>query len=486
MAPGLHPPPWRWMVMAGLLSGVTSCALYAQPPAVVIVGHIELTGNTRTRDWVILRELPFQVGDTVLAGDWDALLAQGRTLVYNLGLFTEVTADTLSTPPLTTVRLDCPERWYIFGSPLLGLAERNSYDIVQAFRRGDLRRLIYGGTATWRNVTGRNETLYLGLQGGFSSRLDLDYQAPGLIRRWNTDVGGGFHYARERELILGTVSGVPQWRNLFTEPLRTQVAGYFFLRKRFSLYNSLLLEARYQRYQVSDSLYQMEAGGVPFRYLTQRGGVEQWPSWMIGWVHDTRDLRGFPQRGHKLGLYLRAHGPGGRGPVFTRVGINWAQHIPLGRRWNLTWGTQHALTIGQVLPWFEKSLLHAGKPDFPGQSEEIRGYEPYLLAGTRLHLAKTELKWALFSFRMVHLPMIPFKQFQYLPAGAYITAFMDLGYLADKSIIVQDPWLHRQLLAGTGVGLNLIGGYDALLRVEFTRNHLGQTGLYLHTTVPIK
>ena len=47
-------------------------------------------------------------------------------------------------------------------------------------------------------------------------------------------------------------------------------------------------------------------------------------------------------------------------------------------------------------------------------------------------------------------------------------------------------YLKNQLLTGYGIGLNIIGFYDNLLRLEYSRNHLNQGGVYIHASVPIK
>ncbi len=127
-----------------------------------------------------------------------------------------------------------------------------------------------------------------------------------------------------------------------------------------------------------------------------------------------------------------------------------------------------------------------GIKDFGGTSTELRGYEPYSIGGTYVGMNKVELKYAIIPRQMVHLAWLPLRRFQDLPIGLYLTGFCDTGYVRDGSFSFQDRYMNDRWLVGYGLGLNVIGFYDMLVRIEYSRNHLGQGGIYLNGTVPIK
>ncbi|MEO0584980.1 MAG: hypothetical protein AAF135_22400, partial [Bacteroidota bacterium] len=99
---------------------------------------------------------------------------------------------------------------------------------------------------------------------------------------------------------------------------------------------------------------------------------------------------------------------------------------------------------------------------------------------------KAELKFALIPYQQIKVRQIPLPKFNEGPIGAYLTAFIDQGYVEDQSNSRRDDFLQKEWLRGYGVGLNLIGFYDTLLRIELSRNHLGQSGINFHGTLQIK
>jgi hypothetical protein len=143
-------------------------------------------------------------------------------------------------------------------------------------------------------------------------------------------------------------------------------------------------------------------------------------------------------------------------------------------------------SFGENIPFFEKNFIGYRTGEFRGISYDVRGYDPYTIDGSFLNMTKFELKYALFPIRQMTIEQIPFKKFQTFPLGVFLTAFSDFGYVRDNTFNNQDQFLKNQLLAGYGLGLNIIGFYDNLLRIELTRNHLNQTGIYLHGLVSIK
>ncbi|MCB0840459.1 MAG: hypothetical protein KDD99_27525, partial [Bacteroidetes bacterium] len=119
-------------------------------------------------------------------------------------------------------------------------------------------------------------------------------------------------------------------------------------------------------------------------------------------------------------------------------------------------------------------------------STELRGYEKYALSGTFVNMNKAEIKFAIIPRQIVHLDYIPSPKFQDTPIGLYLSGFIDTGYILDRSFNNHDQFLRNTFLTGYGLGLHIIGFYDVLLRMEYSRNHLNQGGIYFHATVPIK
>jgi hypothetical protein len=65
----------------------------------------------------------------------------------------------------------------------------------------------------------------------------------------------------------------------------------------------------------------------------------------------------------------------------------------------------------------------------------------------------------------------------------YLGLFSDMGYIIDRQTD-QDNALSNSLLWGNGISLDYVTYYDKLLRIEFSVNHLGEKGVFLHFSNP--
>lgn len=478
----------RKTLIITLLLGTSALCLPAQPEDLFLrVETIAIHGAIKTRHQIILNELAFVKGDSLKETDVEALIERSRNNVFNLGLFTSVQVAPYVVEQSLTIVISVQERWYFLGTPYLQVEERNSYDLVYAITNLDFRRLVYGASIQWRNITGRNETLTLFGQLGFSQQIMLDIVRPTLSRK-SLDHRFGLAYRNQHELIIGTEDGKAQWRRTASTPLTRQWKAYIGAKRRIGLYKTLYVELKYEHFRFSDSLYAFSLEGGPARTLTTLDGLEYFPSIQIQFFKDKRDYRGFPLSGWKYQILGRITG----GPAFLattgfgKIGGTWAHHLPVGRRFNFAYGTQHLLTVGSRLPFFSKSFLGISQSEFSGVSTTLRGYEAFAAGTTYMGVIKSEWKYALVPRQFLHFEQIPYPRFKDLQIGLYLSAFCDIAYLRDDSFNGADQSLTNQLLTGYGIGLNVIGFYDMLLRVEYARNHFNQGGIYLHTDLQIK
>lgn len=474
----------RWLLC--LLMGCLSLPVRG---ASISVQQITLLGAQKTRPWVILRELTFQQSDSLDSEELNRQLEKSQQNIYNLGLFTDVKLIPQVNNQRLVLIISVQERWYIFGSPIIRLDERNTYDVLRALWNLDLQRAILGLDLNWRNVTGRNETLTFNGLIGYKQRLAVTFKRPAAFRKANIDLRVGFSYRQQDEIIIGTDSARVARGNLVSEPIERAWSTVLALQKRFSPNANLELELNYQRRSFSDSLGTFRINDQPVRVVPSPDFTAYYPTMKLSWVVDKRDVRSFPLAGYKYQVLARYTGPkiGNFSNLhMARFGLSWVQHIAFSERWNLALGTQHLLAVGDSIPVYEKSFIGIGIKDFVGSSTELRGYEPYAIGGTYVGMNKVEVKYGLIPRRMVHLGWLPLQRFRDLPFGIYLTGFCDTGYVRDNSFNAIDPYLDNRWLIGYGLGLNVIGFYDMLVRVEYSRNHLGQGGIYINGTVPIK
>src|SRR5678810_1089700 len=124
-----------WKIYLGLLvclcSGYMSFAQLSEPdtnavkqvtyvgaPASFVLGEIVITGNKRTKDYIIERELSFKSGDSISLPDLVKKFEGARQQLINTRLFIEVVVALKSIRGyFVDVSIDVKERWYIFPIP---------------------------------------------------------------------------------------------------------------------------------------------------------------------------------------------------------------------------------------------------------------------------------------------------------------------------------------------------------------------------------
>jgi hypothetical protein len=75
------------------------------------------------------------------------------------------------------------------------------------------------------------------------------------------------------------------------------------------------------------------------------------------------------------------------------------------------------------------------------------------------------------------------KQFNKSHYSLYLGLFSDMGYVIDEQTNEHNT-LSNSLLWGNGISLDYVTYYDKLLRIEFSVNHLGEKGVFLHFSNP--
>jgi len=118
--------------------------LHIEPNHEVRVDQINLVGNKKTLDRIILRELLVKQGETMLKKELDSLLMISSNNIHNTRLFIDVDAKALPlTPDEVEVLILVKERWYFYPIPIFTLADRN-FNEWWTNQNRDLSRVNYG------------------------------------------------------------------------------------------------------------------------------------------------------------------------------------------------------------------------------------------------------------------------------------------------------------------------------------------------------
>jgi hypothetical protein len=140
----------------------------------------------------------------------------------------------------------------------------------------------------------------------------------------------------------------------------------------------------------------------------------------------------------------------------------------MGDKWYSSNIIRARLMVPQKQPYAFRGALGI-EPDY------VRGYEYYVVDGSQFGLLRNSLKYELVNTTIRNIPI---KYLPVLPIRLYPKIFTDFGYVVNKT--PGNSFLNNRLLYSAGFGLDIVSAYDFKLRLEYTWNHLGEKGLFLH------
>lgn len=143
-----------------------------------VVGDIQLSGNKKTRDFIIFREIPFKKGERIADSELDKLLELARQQIMNTLLFVDVNVYVAAKKGnVLIINVDLKERWYFFPTPYFRLVDRN-FNQWWVDQKRSLDRVNYGIKFIQNNTTGRNDNLNIWLINGYTQQFTIRYDIP--------------------------------------------------------------------------------------------------------------------------------------------------------------------------------------------------------------------------------------------------------------------------------------------------------------------
>lgn len=431
------------------------------------INRIFIIGNRITRDQIVLRELTLKTGDFIYSEDLVAILEQDKKKLINTRLFNTVEIRTLELDPgKADLLIDLNERWYTFPTPIFELADRNFNEWWQNYNH-DFSRVNYGLRLYQYNVRGRNETLRVHAQLGFIRRFNLSYRIPFLDKKQRHGLIIDMDFSETKNLAAKT----EDHKLIFLESqdvLRVSRMGGLSYIYRPSFYISHTLKADYSNSSIKDTVLVANEN-----FLGNKRTKQQAASLTYQFLADRRDYIGYPLQGYYLFGYITRTGILPNDNVSkTEIGVNITKYLDLNRGFYLSnnsiglWSNKHDI------PYNKLSALGY-------QKQFVRGYEVYVIEGYQYLLNKTTFKKRIFS-RTYHWGAMPIPQFRHIPFSVYFKLYGDLGYVSNYDNYLINNRLTEKLLRSWGFGLDLVGSYDAVLRLEYSFNGEGDSGFFLH------
>lgn len=445
-----------------------------ETPKQIRVNSIYIIGNEKTEKEIILRELDFVTNYNY---DWETflgILKADQQKIFNLRLFNEVEITPLRTgPEEVEVLIAVKERWYVLPSVIFELADRNFAEWWTNQER-DWSRVNYGIKINHSNVGGRNEKFRFSGQLGFTKGLEVIYSKPYIDRQQKHGLSFQLSYRDQKTVAIASKYN----RQLFySSPLEEVLRKNFVTALRYTFrrtfYNFHLLTLGHSTTWVSSKVLEQNPN-----YFLQPGNQLSFSFFQYSFLHDKRDNIAYATKGELLQLTATKYG------LFSRkdldeleINVTANRYIPLGKRFHFASG----LTASWFMSPNQPYTLVRGigyTPNF------IRGYELNVIEGQQLVVQKNSLRYQLIKTSFDLSRTIYNDQFNTLPLSIYLSGNFDQGAVRDRNRIPENLALTNQYLFGYGVGIDLVTGYDAVFRLEYSINKQGLGNLFFNFKAP--
>lgn len=433
----LHLAPFLLVVVCASTaqdtSGVVPGNPDAAPDSTFVVDRILISGNSLTKDFVVLREMTLRPGSVITrrALDYD------RDRIYSLGLFTQVELHIIpSAAPKASVLVIVSERWYIYPYPILGIKDR------------DWEKLFYGAGIIHLNFRGRNEKLIASFVFGYDPGFYVSYRNPFLSEEGIYFFEGriGSNKVRNRSLLV-----LPSPDVNFDE---RHITLSLTLGRRFGIAHTAWFTLGYE--YVGITAYYPGSTISP-------SGEDMFPVIGAGYTYDTRDLQEYPGYGSYLRAAVTKYGvTSGSGHVnIIRYDADGRHFMPLLPNTVLGARVFTNCTAAGPAPSYQRVFF--------GYNERIRGHFREITEGEDIFGLSAELHYMVVPIRTISVSPLP-TEFGIWKFGIAAALFADAGtiWFRGRPVALDD------FIKGYGVGIHFLLPYSFVLRAEYALNEVRQ------------
>jgi outer membrane protein assembly factor BamA len=434
------------------------------------IENIVFRGLKKTKSVIAYREVAFSKGQVMALIDSAAMFQKSRNNLLNTRLFHSCRYYTDSLVRMNDETLSCRlvielhERWYTIPIPVLELADRNFnewwYD-----RGRDFRRINAGISVLQKNVRGRNEDLLLGIQTGFTRRLDFEYFIPYLDRKQIFGLKIQGIYSRNKEVAVRSVNNRLDFQKDENSFGRERLQAGIQLTARKSFYDYHRLDFNYHYNRVSAFVL----GINPLYFLGP--SFQRYAELRYSFTMDHRNYRFYATKGWFAQVKAARFGllPSDNFSLwFCQLSLS--VYKPLGGRFYLASRVDGEIAENKALPYLGSRTLGY-------ENRFVRGYERNVLEGNASFHSRNSLRMKVFS-RIWEGPESLAPQFRHFPLDVYLCTFLDAGSLRNPRVFPENRGLVNTMLIGSGFGLHVLTVYDLVFRAEYTFNRQGGRGLY--------
>jgi outer membrane protein assembly factor BamA len=453
----------------------TSKPVFSLPVSVIDSGYtpfkvnrIIITGNKKTKEKVILRELPFREGEEYQLPALVKKFENARIYLMNTALFVDVVVALKSFNGYDVdILVAVKERWYLFPLPHFKPIDRNLNQWLVE-NKGSLTRVNYGAKLLYNNVSGRNDKLRIYLTNGYTKEVSMSYDRPYIDKRMKWGLSLSVATGKNHEVNYNTIDN----KQVFIKDENNFIRNYFRAGAEFSYRRAIKTKHRFGIAFTSELLEDTVLTKNPKYFNSQLNRIS-FPDIYYSLSLQDVNFIPYPLRGYTADAGISKRGF--NSPVSQwQLSLRGAAYRQLSLKYFFS--LKAATTIKAPFnhqPFINQRLLGYGDIG-------MQGYEYYVIDGVAGGYVKSTLSKEIlkFSVRLPSKKKEEHESFNRVPFTIYAKVFGNTGYVYNPA--QGNNFLANKMLYSGGVGLDIVTFYDFIFRFEWSFNQLGQNGLFLH------
>ena len=460
-----------------LITHLTFCvALFAQAGHIIIEKLI-ITGNEKTKEAVIRRELPFAAGDTIPLSILAEKLKEGEQQLMNTNLFTNAKITYAQWEGATQkvhLKIEVKETWFIYPIPVFELADRN-FNVWWREYNHSLKRVNIGMEFKHINVSGWRDKLEVEFQTGFTRSYKLQYHRPYINKKRTLGVSALVKRSQNREMAYVSLDN----KQIFHRN------DDHFIRDRWRFESKLSWRPKYYGNHTFALSYfnnwvdTIVTNTLNPDYFANDKNTQRFSRFFYSFTYDKRDNHAYPWNGYNLEASVEKDGLGIHKDINAlTLRLNAEHYWAIKKRWSLGLGlrTKYSL-IRETQAYANNFAIGHGR-------DKISGYELYVVDGLDMALFRSNLRFEIWESDVTFGKIVFIEAFRHLPFRINAILSSDLGYVNSPFNQFENKF-DDQLLWGGGIGLDFVFYYNFVFRTQYSINELKERGFFLEFKIGI-
>ncbi len=473
------------IITFGAMNGVIKRIIKSFPAALIIcynlsasdirVSEIQISGNKKTKEFTILRELPFRKGDAIPINKLGDQLRVTEENLNNTSLFNYVYVNykidtmNISNALSCTVIINVEERWYYWPQISLKFEDRN---LNSWLKEKDWDRITFGWGLRIYNV--------FGLRHKVTASNYLGYEKGGRIAYYNI----ALDKKRTKMLSLGLAALFNKTLNVYSKQdkvvyaenpdkfLEQSINSTLTYSYRPEIRTTHSLNLQYRNTAIKDTILAINKDYWGSTSLTNNTFKA---SYLFNYEH--RNYIAYPTTGY----YASAEIAGTTADKFRffHGQINLKMHYYKNIYPRIYWSSRLNASTS-----FKNKHAYIYDQNVGYGEHTITGYDYYVIDGQHHTILNNDFRFLLMPKKIVNLGLNGLPKFSKIHFSLYAKIMYDIGYV-HNCYKNETNSLANTFLWGSGIALDLVTYYDIVLSCSYAVNKIGKSGFYFGIKAPI-